>query len=58
MQDDEIIDRRVEEAALAAYKVLGEMLATEWIPAALVRLEALVDAELVALTETLRTGTQ
>jgi hypothetical protein len=51
-------DRRVEEAALAAYKVLSEMLTTEWIPAALVRLEALVDAELAAFTETLRTGTQ
>jgi hypothetical protein len=46
-------DHIVEEAALAAYPALGERLPTEWMPAAVVLLEALVDREF-ALTDVLR----
>jgi hypothetical protein len=54
--EDDDDDRLVEEAALAAYKALSDRLSIEWIPAAVVVLERLIDAELAAWTDAIRSG--
>jgi hypothetical protein len=53
---DDDVDRVITEAAVAAYQALSERLEIEWIPAAIVALERLIDRELAAYSQMLRSG--